>query len=202
MAYVDVFSEEDFRNYEKSEDIIEIGVYCKKNILEHKVTLVRKLDMARWNLTEPRNNNEEYNGVYWAVPFNKFGMDLESFISWRDNITTFDPVSIPMVIGYSGHLRRIWFASEKHWQGFFKVEAVVKNKIFICNWNPLQNPEEFPRSQFQGYTTRVPELSLSVCDKCGGSGMDYKRFDEFLNGIETLCNSCHGHGYSFIQVVK
>ena len=203
MAYVDPFSDEESRkNYHNSEDLLEIGVYCKRSMLNHKVDLVRNMDMARENFTDPIDEDgQEYFGVYWTVRFNKFGMDFQEFIEWRDAITKFDPVSMPMVVGYSGHLKRIWFASEKYWQGFFEVESVEGNDVFIYHWHPLENPEDFPRSSFQGYTTKVPVFEgYRACKKCGGNGMDMDRFEEFLEGKETYCKECKGHG--FVQVVK
>ena len=203
MAYVNPFSDEESeKNYYNSKDIEEIGVYCKREMLDHKIELVRKLDMARENFTDPIDDNKEtYYGVYWTVAFNKFGMDLQEYIEWRDSITDFDAVSMSMRIGYDGHLRRIWFASQKHWQGFFEVESIEGNDIFIHHWHPLENPEQFPRLSFQGYTRKVPEfIGYKPCKICGGSGMDMNRFEEFLEGKNTLCKECKGHG--FVQRIK
>lgn len=160
MAMTEAFSEEEMKQYESSEDIVELGVYTKKEQLDHKIKLVKQMEDAREEgigLAED-DNGHTYDGVYWKVPFSKFKRSLEEYIEWRDGITNYDSVSTPMIIGYSGHLKRIWFASEKFWQGYFEVESVEGNNAFICQWHPLAKPEDYLRSSFQGYTMKLPKV--------------------------------------------
>lgn len=202
MAMTEAFSEEDMKQYESSEDVVELGVYTKKDVLEHKLTLVKRMEIAREEYDDPKDDDGlTYWGVYWKVPFSKFKMNLEEFMTWRNGISFYDSVSTPMRIGYCGHLKRIWFASEKFWQGYFDVESVEENSVFICTWHPLENPEKFPRTSFQGYTTKVPDFKgWKQCPDCKGSGQDPDRFDEWLKGKETYCKNCKGQG--FVQDVK
>lgn len=154
--------DKEMKEYNNSSDIVELGVYTNRGQLDHKIKLVKQMEDAREEdigLARDDDGNT-YDGVYWAVPFSKFKMSLEEYMEWRDGITNFDSASTPMMIDYNNHLKRIWFASEKFWQGYFEVEGVEGNSAFICQWHPLENPEAHPRSSFQGYTLKVPKVAV------------------------------------------
>ncbi len=202
MADDEVYTEEqELNDYNNSKDIVALGVYAKMDILKHKIGLVKRMEIARENYEDPIDDDGLiYSGVFWKVPFSKFKMSLEEYIEWRDAITNYDGVSMPMKIDYGGHLKKMWFASNKHWQGYFETESIEGNEVFICKWHPLQHPEKYPRTSFQGYTTKVPDFKgWKSCPDCNGSGQDQDRFDEFLKGEETYCKNCKGQG--FVQEV-
>lgn len=165
MADDEVYTEEqELNDYNKSKDIVALGVYTKKDVLNHKIELLNRLLKAREDFELPLDDNKQsYDGVFWTVPFSKFKMSLEEFMDWRHGITNFDGVSQPMNID-RGHLKRIWFASEKVWQGYFEVVAVDGNDVFFCKWHPLSKPQAHPRTSFQGYTTKVPDFKGFIQD--------------------------------------
>lgn len=58
---------------------------------------------------------------------------------------------------------RIFFATEGYWRGYFSIEEIVRSKretrVYLMDWYYLEDCECHPRSQFQGFTYDVPEIS-------------------------------------------
>lgn len=54
-------------------------------------------------------------------------------------------------------IRRIYFACEGFWKGYFDVSMVENEyEIPLLEWHCI-DPDEFPRTSFQGFTYDVPE---------------------------------------------
>jgi len=150
--------------YERAPYLMDIGVYTKDTTLQHKIEMVRRLLKSLAAEGEEaykeaiNDEGETYTGVYWKVPFNFEGISLEELLEFKHGFEHGDQYSTPMVVGYTGELKRIWFASNKYWRGYFDVMTVEGNQVFIEKWHPLNNPENYPRKPFQGFTYKVPAL--------------------------------------------
>ena len=156
------FDDETWKKYENAPHLSEIGVYTKHDTLLHKIEMVSRLlkNLAKEGkgvYEEAINDDgETYTGVFWKIPFNYAFMSLEETLDFKYGIDSHDSVSTPMRIGYNGELKRIWFASSKQWLGYFDVEFVQGNDVYIEKWHPLECPEDYPRKPFQGFTYKVP----------------------------------------------
>lgn len=157
------FDEEIIDKYERIPLLTDLGVYTKQETLDHKIEMVKRLlsSLAKEG-TEAyeeviNDKDETYSGVYWTVRFTLEGESLEETLEFKHGIDSFDSVSTPMRLGYNGELKRIWFASSKQWFGYFNVEVVRGNDVYIDEWHPLKHPEDYPRMPFQGFTYKVPK---------------------------------------------
>jgi len=175
------FDPEVMDRYDRIPLLTDIGVYTKKETLDHKIEMVRRLlkSLAAEG-TEAYNDaindeGETYSGVYWTVRFNFETMSLEETLEFKNGIESYDSVSMPMSIGYHGELKRIWFASSKQWLGYFDVEMVRGNDVYIEAWHPLEHSEDYPRKPFQGFTYKVPAMDARQY-KCTVDGVcNYQR---------------------------
>lgn len=157
------FDEETMKMYDKlPNSMVAMGVYTKLETLQHKQEMVKRL--LRSLATEGteayheaiNDEDETYTGVYWIVPFNfGDGKSLEETLNFKYGIENHDTASTPMQIGYHGELKRLWFASDGKWQGYFDVESVEGNDVYIHKWHELEEKDKIPRKAFQGYTYNV-----------------------------------------------
>lgn len=121
----------------------DIGVYTNEHTLSHKIEVTQK------------TNDDNEQMAYWTVPLR--GNETLEEMSERLYSEEFgDGVSTP--INIDSKLERIWFASKKHWQGYFEVFSVEENDVFLFKWVPLDDSHNYPRKPFQGFTYSVPEV--------------------------------------------
>lgn len=108
----------------------DIGVYTKMETLEHKIQLSKRKRIF----------------PFWTVPFpgkNSLEERLEDDVIEGSTIFKVMP-------------KKIWFASNGAWQGYFDITNIRENKVDMGVWHPIKAPKKYPRVPFRGFTYRVP----------------------------------------------
>lgn len=75
----------------------------------------------------------------------KFAKDPEFYVWW-----TLNPLPS------RGDLEKVFFAADGEWKGFFTVEQINGNRIYLDEWHDLEEKAE--RTAFRGFTYDIPEV--------------------------------------------
>lgn len=134
---------------ELAENFKKIVTTAKELGLE-KVELKHYIDVVFEGSSELKENEVDI-GVYttYETLVHKIGLiGIEVFAYWKITNPPKDKV-----------VRRVYFACDGNWKGYFVCYPEIKagkTELTLSEWHQI-DPDEFPRTSFQGFTYDVPE---------------------------------------------